>query len=104
VRLENVKREIKHTVEIASQAVANSAAEGRTFDMRRQFAHDFDPDAGSARLTWSGVRVIAQTATMAEALSIAFSMLPAEIIRRIASRFDGVDSYVSGQGDRIRAL
>lgn len=104
VGLENGKREIKHTVEIASQAVATSAGAGAAFDASGRFTHLFDPYTGSARPTWSSVSVIAQTATIADALSTAFSMRPAESVRRIASRVDGVEVYVSGQDDRIRAL
>ncbi|MGJ0506076.1 MAG: FAD:protein FMN transferase [Methylocystis sp.] len=64
----------------------------------------FDPHTGFARPTWSSVSVIAQTATMADALSTAFSLLSAESIRRIASRLDGAEVYVSGRVDGIRAL
>ncbi len=104
VGLENGKREIKRIVGIASQAVATSAAAGTTFDTQRQFAHLFDPHSGSARPTWFSVSVIAQTATIADALSTAFSMLPAGCIRPIVSRLDGVEVYVSGQNDEVRAL
>ncbi len=104
VGLENGKREIKHTVEIASRAVSTSAAAGTTFDTSGQFAHLFDPHTGGARPIWSSVSVIAQTATMADGLSTAFSMLPADSIRRIASRLDDVEVYVSGRDDGIRAL
>lgn len=104
VGLENGKREIKHTVKIASRAVATSAAAGTTFDMSGKFAHHFDPHTGAARPMWSSVSVIAQTATMADGLSTAFSMLPTNRIRRIASSLDGIEVYVSGRDDGIRAL
>jgi len=103
VGLENGKREIKHPAEIASRAVATSAATGTTFDTSGQFAHLFDPHTGAALPIWSSVSVIAQTATMADGLSTAFSMLPADSIRRIASRLDDVEVYVSGRDDGIRA-
>jgi thiamine biosynthesis lipoprotein ApbE len=48
--------------------------------------------------------VFAQTATVADGLSTAFSMLPADSIRRIAWRLDGVEVYVSGRDDGIHAL
>jgi thiamine biosynthesis lipoprotein len=104
VGLENDEREIKHTLEIASRAVATSAAAATTFDTSGKFAHHFDPHTGAARPIWSSVSVIAQTATMADGLSTAFSMLPADCIRPIASRLDDVEVYVSGQDDGIRAL
>jgi thiamine biosynthesis lipoprotein len=104
VGLENGKREIKHTAEIASRAVATSATAGTTFDTSGKFAHHFDPHTGAARPIWSSVSVIAQTATKADGLSTAFSMLPADSIRRIASRLEDVEVYVSGQDDGIRAL
>jgi thiamine biosynthesis lipoprotein len=104
VGIENAKREIKRTVEIASRAVATSAGAGTAFDPSGRFTHLFDPRTGSARPTWSSVSVVAQTATMADGLSTAFSMLPSERIRRIASRLEGVEVYVSEEDDRIRAL
>jgi len=104
VGLENGKREIKYTAEIASRAVATSAATGTIFDSSGQFAHLFDPHTGAAHPIWSSVSVIADSATMADGLSTAFSMLPAESIRRIASRLDDVEVYVSGPDDGIRAL
>lgn len=104
VGLENGKREVKHTVEVASRAVATSAAAGTAFDTSGKFAHHFDPHTGAAHPIWSSVSVIARTATKADGLSTAFSMLPAERIRRIASRLDDVEVYVSGQDDEIRAL
>lgn len=104
VGLENARREIKHTVEIASQAVATSAGAGTTFDASGRFTHLFDPKTGSARPTWSSLSVIARTATVADGLSTAFSMLPAESIRRIASRLHGVEVYVSEADGGIREL
>jgi thiamine biosynthesis lipoprotein len=104
VGLENGKREVKHTVEIASRAVATSAAAGTAFDTSGKFGHLFDPHTGAAHPIWSSVSVIAESATMADGLSTAFSMLPAESIRRIASRLDDVEVYVSGPDDGIRAL
>lgn len=91
-------------MEIASRAVATSAGAGTAFDPSGRFTHLFDPRTGSARPTWSSVSVVAQTATMADGLSTAFSMLPSERIRRIASRLEGVEVYVSEEDDRIRAL
>lgn len=104
IGLENGKREIKHIVELASRAVATSAAAGTTFDTSGKFAHHFDPHTGAARPIWSSVSVIARTATMADGLSTAFSMLPADSIRRITSRLEEVEVYVSGQDAGIRAL
>jgi thiamine biosynthesis lipoprotein len=104
IGLENGKREANHTVEIASRAVATSAAAGTAFDTSGKFAHHFDPRTGAARPIWSSVSVIAQTATMADGLSTAFSMLPADSIQRIASHLDAVEVYVSGQDSGIHAL
>jgi thiamine biosynthesis lipoprotein len=104
VGLENGKREIKHIVELASRAVATSAAAGTTFDTSGKFAHHFDPHTGAARPIWSSVSVIAPTATRADGLSTAFSMLSADSIRRIASHLEDVEVYVSGPDAGIRAL
>jgi len=104
VGLLNAKRELKRTVEIASRAGATSAGAETTFDTLRRFTHIFDPRTGSARPTWSSVSVLARTATVADGLSTAFSVLPSESIRRVASRLQDVEVYVSEKDDRIRTL
>lgn len=66
--------------------------------------HVFDPKTGSAHPTWSNVSMIARRATMADGLSTAFSMPPAESIQRIATRLEEVEVEVFEEDSVIRAL
>jgi FAD:protein FMN transferase len=104
IGLENAKREVKRSVEISSRAVATSAGAATVFDPAGRFTHLFDPRSGSARPLWSSVSVVAKTASLADGLSTAFSMLPPERARRIAAGLDDVDVYVTDEEDRMRAL
>ncbi|HEY8193417.1 MAG TPA: FAD:protein FMN transferase [Hyphomicrobium sp.] len=104
VGLENAKREVKRSVEISSRAVATSAGAATVLDAAGRFTHLFDPRTGSARPQWSSVSVVAKTASMADGLSTAFSMLSLEKVRRMAAGLNEVNVYVTDEADRMRAL
>ena len=104
VGLETAKRVVARSIEISSRAVATSAGAATEFDSAGRFTHLFDPRTGSARPLWSSVSVVAKTATLADGLSTAFSMLPLEQVRRVAAGLDEVEVYVTDEADRMRAL
>lgn len=104
VGLENAKREVTRSIDISSRAVATSAGAATVFDPAGRFTHLFDPRSGSARPLWSSVSVVAKTASMADGVSTALSMLPPERVRRIAAGLDDVDVYLTDDEDRMRAL
>jgi thiamine biosynthesis lipoprotein len=74
------------------------------FNQAEWFTHLFDLRTGSAQQLWSSVSVVAKTATQADSLSTAFSILSSEWVRQIAAVLDSVDVFVTNDEDRMRAL
>ncbi|MBI5130575.1 MAG: FAD:protein FMN transferase [Rhodopseudomonas palustris] len=63
------------TVELVDRAVATSAGSGFSFDRDGRFNHLFDPATGRSPALYRSVSVVAPSATEADALSTAFSMM-----------------------------
>jgi thiamine biosynthesis lipoprotein len=76
---------LTETVDIVDRAVATSAGAGFRFDAKGRFTHLFDPATGRSPSLYSTVSVIAPTATEADALSTAFSLMPLPRIRDIVA-------------------
>ncbi|AWM85410.1 FAD:protein FMN transferase [Microvirga sp. 17 mud 1-3] len=76
-------------LEAVDRAVATSGAYGFRFDPDGRFNHLLDPRTGSSARLYRSVTVVMPTATAADALSTAFSLLPeeaiAETLRRIGT-------------------
>jgi thiamine biosynthesis lipoprotein len=96
---------VAETIDLVDRAVATTAGAGFRFDAAGQFTHLFDPATGRSPAMYRTVCVIAPTATEADALSTAFSLMPASRIREIAALRPGVqarlvtvggDSFVYG--------
>ncbi|MDT4862975.1 FAD:protein FMN transferase [compost metagenome] len=66
------------TARIRNQALATSGGYGTAIDAGGRFTHLFDPRTGRARPLYRSVSVMAPNATMADALSTAFSYMPLE--------------------------
>lgn len=66
------------TARIRNQALATSGGYGTALDGAGRFTHLFDPRTGLARPLYRSVSVMAPNATMADALSTAFSYMPLE--------------------------
>jgi len=64
------------TVDLVDRAVATSAGAGFRFDSKGRFTHLFDPATGRSPQRYRSVSVMAPTATEADALSTAFSLMP----------------------------
>jgi FAD:protein FMN transferase len=77
---------VAERIEIANQAVATSGGYGTLFDAAGRFDHIFDPSTGRTSWRYLSISVIANTATTADALSTAFSLMPTEGIGKIVSR------------------
>ncbi|WP_442755193.1 FAD:protein FMN transferase [Methylocystis sp. JAN1] len=77
------------TLEIENCAVATSGGYGFRFDQFGRFSHLFDPSTGKSPQLYKSVSVISPTATMADALSTAFSSMQADAIDRVLSRVEG---------------
>jgi thiamine biosynthesis lipoprotein len=76
---------LAETIDLVDRAVATSAGAGFRFDSRGRFTHLLDPATGRSPSLYSTVSVIAPTATEADALSTAFSLMPLSRIRNIVS-------------------
>jgi len=71
------------TASIGNQALATSGGYGTAIDAAAQYTHLFDPRTGRARPPYLSVSVMAQSATMADALSTAFSHMPLEATQEV---------------------
>lgn len=78
----------EQVVDLNEQAIATSGGYGTLFDKAGLYHHLLDPLSGRSATQWSSISVIAPTATMADALSTAFSSLPKEEIVSIAAQFN----------------
>lgn len=74
---------IEATLRIVDRAVATSGGYGFRFDTQGRFNHLFDPITGGCAGLYRSVTVVAGTATAADALSTAFSLLPQARIRAV---------------------
>uniref|UniRef100_UPI0033401269 FAD:protein FMN transferase n=1 Tax=Castellaniella defragrans TaxID=75697 RepID=UPI0033401269 len=75
------------TVDLTNQALATSGGYGTPLDAGGRYTHLFNPHTGQATPRWRSVTVRAPDATTADALSTAFSQMPADTIRGMISRF-----------------
>ena len=65
-----------HTVSVINQAVATSGGYGTRLDAAGQYTHLIDPHTGRTAPAAESVTVLAPTATQADALSTALSLIP----------------------------
>ena len=92
------------TVEIRSQALATSGGYGTPLDPAGRHTHLFDPRTGAAQPRYRSVSVLAPTATMADALSTAFSNMAlgdtAAVVKQLGLQawFVLADGSVTEQG------
>ena len=63
-----------HKIPLQNQALATSSGYGTPFDANGKFTHLFDPRTGSSAPRYQSISVLANTATMADALSTAFAV------------------------------
>jgi thiamine biosynthesis lipoprotein len=72
-------------VDLVDRAVSTSASAGFRFDSKGRFTHLFDPVTGRSPSLYSTLSVIAPTATEADVLSTAFSLMPVSRIQEVAA-------------------
>lgn len=90
------------TVDLVDRAVATTAGAGFRFDRSGRFTHLFDPRTGRSPALYRTVSVIAPTATEADALSTAFSLMPASHIGVVAAARAGVQvRLITVDGDLL---
>lgn len=76
------------TLPLENQAIATSGGYGFEFDAAGRFNHIFDPATGGCATLYASVSVMAPTATAADALSTALSLLPLERAATILAATD----------------
>jgi thiamine biosynthesis lipoprotein len=76
---------LSETIELVDRAVATSAGAGFRFDAKGRFTHLFDPATGRSPQRYNTLSVLAPTATEADALSTAFSLMPLSDIADIVA-------------------
>jgi thiamine biosynthesis lipoprotein len=86
---------LTETVDLIDSAVATSAGAGFRFDPEGRFTHLFDPATGHSPQLYRTVSVIAPTATEADALSTAFSLMPGSRIQDIVAIRPDVQARVT---------
>ena len=80
-------------IEIEGGAVATSSPAGYRFGGEPRHHHLFDSRTGTSALASRTVTVAAPTATLADGLSTAFSMMPPARARKIAAALPGAIVY-----------
>ena len=92
---------LTETIDLVDRAVSTSAGAGFRFDSKGRFTHLFDPATGRSPSLYSSVSVIAPTATEADALSTAFSLMPLSRIRNIVSIRPNVQARITDSGGTL---
>ncbi len=89
-------------LDVIDQAVSTSAGYGFRFDAGGRFNHLFDPRTGLSPNRYRSVTVIAPTATAADALSTAFSVMAIERIDAALKQIGAVRAHVTtARGERL---
>lgn len=92
---------VAQRITIDNRAVATSGGYGTLLDPAGRFNHIFNPATGGTSWRYASVSVVADTATTADALSTAFSLLPVEMVRPIVSQL-GLHAYLAmPDGQRV---
>ena len=92
---------VTETVDLVDRAVATTAGAGFRFDPAGHFTHLFDPATGRSPAMYRTVSVVAPTATEADALSTAFSLMPALHIGDIVAARPGVQARLVTAGGEL---
>ena len=92
---------VAERIGLSDRAVATSGGYGTVFDPARRFNHLFEPGSGRCSWRWLSVSVELATATEADALSTAFSLMPEEATARIVRSLGLVAHFVRPDGSRL---
>ncbi len=97
-----ITKQIAERIAIENQAVATSGGYGTPLDPAGRFNHIFDPGSGETSWRYLSVSVIATTATTADALSTAFSLMPLEETRRVVDQLGIAAHFALPDGSRLQ--
>lgn len=92
------------TIPLRNEALSTSGGYGTTLDEAGRFTHIFNPATGRGRPGYRSVSVMAPNATMADALSTAFSVMQVDAIKSVVNTLSGVKVWLlmpDGTLDRV---
>jgi len=84
---------ILETLPLDNQAIGTSGGYGTQFDAAGRFNHIFDPATGACSNRYLSVTVMTPTATHADALSTAFSLMPLEQCETVLRELDATAAW-----------
>ncbi len=90
--------QVRSHLELVNRAVSTSGGYGFHFDVEGRFNHIFDPRTGECSRNFLAVSVVARTATLADALSTAFSVMPLSHAQSALRHFDAWAEFVLPDG------
>ena len=96
--------DIASHVELSNRALATSAPTGHTFSTDGRHHHLFDPRSGVSVSRYLSVSVICPSATVADALSTAFSTMPLSDIRRLAADRPDAQIRIFGRNGNLAEI
>ncbi|KGF30290.1 hypothetical protein HMPREF2130_07485 [Oligella urethralis DNF00040] len=86
--------QILKTLELGNQAMATSSSRGTYLSYEKSINHIFDPATSQSDERYLSVTVIAPTATQADALATAFSIMPIESIKNTLKQISKVSVWI----------
>ena len=86
--------QILKTLELGNQAMATSSSRGTYLSYEKSINHIFDPATSQSDELYLSVTVIAPTATQADALATAFSIMPIESIKNTLKQISKVSVWI----------
>lgn len=89
--------QILKTLELGNQAMATSSSRGTYLSYEKSINHIFDPATSQSDERYLSVTVIAPTATQADALATAFSIMPIESIKNTLKQISKVSVWILGR-------
>ncbi|EGY00404.1 twin-arginine translocation pathway signal [Nitrospirillum viridazoti Y2] len=92
------------TLPLVDQALSTSGAYGTLFEPTGRFNHLFDPATGTCSDPSMSISVRAPTATLADALSTAFSIMPPEGVKRVLAQLPDCQAWRAHANGATAAL
>ena len=92
---------VMEVVDVVDGAVATSGSYGFRFDREGRFNHLLDPRTGRSAERYKSVTVMTPSASVADALSTAFSLMPADAIASVLRHIGGQAHLVTASGERL---
>jgi thiamine biosynthesis lipoprotein len=90
--------EVTQTLDLIDRAIATTAGAGFRFDTAGRFTHLFDPRTGRSPNRYRTISVVAPTATEADALSTAFSLMDSHRVRDVVASRPNVKARIIDLG------